>query len=99
MHTKSYNVNTKQHLLKKYKFRLTTDYLCVVHASGGSGGGVPRAPPAQNFFIFMQFLGKIGQIIGWRAPPPLGLAPPPLGYPGSATACSVFTLTSLTYFS
>ena len=26
-----------------------------------------RAPPlAQNFFIFMQFLGKIGQIIGWR---------------------------------
>ena len=32
-------------------------------------------PPTQNFFIFMQFSGKIGQIIGW--PPPLGLAPPP----------------------
>ena len=31
----------------------------------------------------MQFSGKIGQIIGWR--PPLGLAPPPLGNPGSAT--------------
>ena len=46
-----------------------------------------RAPPlTQNFFIFMQFSGKIGQIIGWRPPPPLGLAPPPLGNPGSATA-------------
>ena len=44
-----------------------------------------RAPPlAPNFFIFMQFSGKIGQIIGWR-PLPLGLAPPPLGNPGSAT--------------
>ena len=32
--------------------------------SGGSSGALP--PPAQNFFIFMQFLGKIGQIIGWR---------------------------------
>ena len=31
----------------------------------------------------MQFSGKIDQIIGWR--PPLGLAPPPLGNPGSAT--------------
>ena len=29
-----------------------------------------RAPPprAQSFFIFMQFSGKIGQIIGWRPP-------------------------------
>ena len=46
-----------------------------------------RAPPAQNSFIFMQFSEKIGQIIGWRGPPPpLGLAPPPLGNPGSATA-------------
>ena len=41
-------------------------------------------PPAQKFFIFMQFSGKIGQIIGWH--PPLGLAPPSLGNPGSATA-------------
>ena len=31
----------------------------------------------------MQFLGKIYQIIGWR--PSLGLAPPPLESPGSAT--------------
>ena len=30
----------------------------------------------------MQFLGKIGQIIGWRSP--LELAIPPLGNPGSA---------------
>ena len=44
-----------------------------------------RAPPplGQNFFIFMQFSGNIGQIIGWR--PPLGLAHPPLGNPRSAT--------------
>ena len=32
----------------------------------------------------MQFLGKIGQIIGLR-PPPLGLVPPPLGNPESTT--------------
>ena len=25
-----------------------------------------RTPPGQNFFIFMQFLGKIGQIVGWN---------------------------------
>ena len=31
------------------------------------------APPGQNFFIFMQYLGNIGQIIGWH---PLGLAHP-----------------------
>ena len=39
-------------------------------SSGGSKGGrkgrVP--PPAQNFFIFMQFSEKIGQIIGWHPP-------------------------------
>ena len=47
-----------------------------------------RAPPprAQNFFIFMQFSGKIGQIIGWRLPlgswrPSLGeILDPPLTY-------------------
>ena len=54
-----------------------------------------RPPPlAQNFFIFMQFSGKIGQIIGWR-PPPLGLAPPPLGNPGSATAIEKQTIISV----
>ena len=37
-----------------------------------------RAPPlAKNFFIFMQFLGKIGQIIGWC--PPLGISAPSSG--------------------
>ena len=38
--------------------------------SGGSKGGCEgRAPPlAHNFFIFMQFSGKIDQIIGWRPP-------------------------------
>ena len=35
--------------------------------SGGSKGGARDAhtPLGQNFFFFMQFLGKIGQIIGW----------------------------------
>ena len=52
-------------------------------------GGEGRAPPlAQNVFIFMQFSGKIGQIIGWR--PPFGVSAPPLGNPGSATALSFF---------
>ena len=38
-----------------------------------------RAPPplAPNFFIFMQFSGKIGQTIGWR--PPFGVCAPSLG--------------------
>ena len=36
-----------------------------------------RAPPAQNFFIFMQFLRKIGQIIGWR--PLFGVSAPSSG--------------------
>ena len=34
-------------------------------------------PLTQNFFIFMQFSEKIGQIIGWY--PPLELAPPSSG--------------------
>ena len=51
-------------------------------------GGARNAPSAQNFFIFMQFWATIGQIIGWR--PPFGLAPPPLGNPGSATANLLF---------
>ena len=47
--------------------------------SGGSKGGREgRAPPLdQNFFIFMQVLGKIGQIIGWR--PPFGVSAPSSG--------------------
>ena len=35
--------------------------------TGGCRGREGYAPPmTQNLFIFMQFLGKIGQIIGWR---------------------------------
>ena len=40
--------------------------------SGGSKGGRQgRAPPppGQNVFIFMHFLEKIRQIVGWRPPP------------------------------
>ena len=53
---------------------VTTD----VHGSGGSKGGArdARPPLAQNFFIFMQFSAKIGQIIGWRPPPPFGVSAP-----------------------
>ena len=60
---------------------------CGTFAVADLGGGDKgRAPPPldQNFFIFMQFSGKFGQIIGWRPPPP-GLAHPPLGNPRSAT--------------
>ena len=32
----------------------------------------PSLPQGQNFFIFMQFSGKIGQIVDWRL---LGLLP------------------------
>ena len=42
-------------------------------------------PPGQIFFIFMQYLKKIDQN-NRLALPPLRLAPPPLGNPGSATA-------------
>ena len=31
----------------------------------GSRGTRPLPPPARNVFIFMQFSGKIDQIIGW----------------------------------
>ena len=44
---------------------------------------LPPAPGRSIFFIFMQFLGKLAKIIG--CPPPLGLAPLPLGNPGSAS--------------
>ena len=56
---------------------LTGNLICIfllvvsgTQCSGGSKGARGRAPPlAQNFFIFMQFSGKIGQIISWRPPP------------------------------
>ena len=36
----------------------------------------------QNFLNFMQFFGNFGKIVCWQ--PPGGLAPPPMGNPGSA---------------
>ena len=43
----------------------------------------PPPPTAQTFVIFIQFLGKFWQ--NHRlAPPPGGLALPPIGNPGSA---------------
>ena len=54
--------------------------------SGGSKGGAGDVPPPGNriFFNFMQFSGNFNKILSWR--PPWGLAPPPRGNPGSATA-------------
>ena len=52
-----------------------------------------RPPLGQNVFIFMQFSGKIRQIVGWR--PPLGLTHPPLGNPRSATELSNMTVKNL----
>ena len=46
-----------------------------------------------NLFNFMQFLGKVGKN-NRLAPPPLQLAHPPLGNPGSATAVFRFLLLS-----
>ena len=52
--------------------------------SGRSKGGARDAPPlGQNFFIFMQFSGKIRQIVGWC--PPFRVGAPPLGNLRSAT--------------
>ena len=49
-----------------------------VFSGGSKGGRKGHVPPPldQNVFIFMQFLGKIGQIIGWRPP---GVGAPPSG--------------------
>ena len=67
------------------KFRSLVRMLSIGGSRGGGRQGRAPPPRPQNFFIFMQFSGKIGQIIGWR-PPPRELAPPPRGNPGSATA-------------
>ena len=49
----------------------------VIKCADLGGGLEGRAPPAQNFSIFMQFLGEIGQILGWR--PPLVVSVPSTG--------------------
>ena len=52
--------------------------------SGGSKGARGRVPsPGPNYFNFMQFLGKIDEIVCWC--PPGELASPPRRNPGSAT--------------
>ena len=48
-------------------------------------GGARDAPPSPKFLHFHAVFGKNWPNSRW-APPPLGLAPPPLGNPGSATA-------------
>ena len=72
-----------------FSFRTSRKILCadimLPLADLGGGRRDARPPPlGQIFFIFMQFFGK-----NWSnsmlAPPPLGLAPPRLGNPGSAT--------------
>ena len=45
---------------------------------------------AQNFFNCMQFFRKFGKIICWL--PPGGLAPPPMGNPGSAPAPPIWEI-------
>ena len=55
----------------------------VTLADPGGARDVPP-PPVPIFFIFMQFLEKIGQN-NRLAPPPLQLAHHSLGNPGSAT--------------
>ena len=57
---------------------------CLAHVGAFTladlfGGARDASPPAQNVFIFMQFSGKKGQIIGWR----------PLENSGSATASCI----------
>ena len=59
-------------------------YLCDISIGGSKvARRMPPNPLGQNFFIFIQFLGKIGQITCQ------GLAHPHLGYPGSATDISI----------
>ena len=50
------------------------NWVLVVADVGGPEGRAPSSHLGQNFFIFMQFLGNIGQIVCWRSPPPRGLA-------------------------
>ena len=59
---------------------LTESFL--IGSSGGSIEAVARNTPRLKCLHFMQFLGKNGQIVGWR--PPLGVGAR-LGNRGSAT--------------
>ena len=48
--------------------KLQADSVPDTVADLGVGGRVPCAPlpPDQDLFIFMQFSGKFGQLVGWR---------------------------------
>ena len=59
-----------------FTFSFFHKYYTVAHLGGG--------PTAQIFLNFMQFFAKFGKSICWR--PPGGLAPPPMGNPGSVPA-------------
>ena len=56
--------------------------------SGGSKGGARdvRPPSGPKFLYFHAVFRKNWPNNRFVAPPPFGLAPPPLGNPGSATA-------------
>ena len=54
---------------------------------GGSKGAGMSVPSGCNFFIFIEFWGKIGQ----NRAPPFWLAPSLLGNPGSATVIMMNT--------
>ena len=56
---------------------------------GGGGGSDLCTPRVQIFFLFMQFLKKIGQN-NRLALPPLKLAPSTLGNPGSVTSKNTY---------
>ena len=53
---------------------------CIDGSRGGGRKGRALSPPSQNFFIFMQFSERNGQIVGWCTP---------LGNPGSTTALNI----------
>ena len=74
-----------QYLLN-YRDVLSGYIRAVADLRGGARDARPPSPLWPKISSFScSFRKKIGQIIGWRSPP-LGLAPPPLGNPGSATA-------------
>ena len=69
---------------------LLCGYRCLLDiVSGGSKGGArdARPPGGPNSFNFMQFLEKLAK--SYVGAPPQGLAPQPLGNPGSATDCGL----------
>ena len=49
-------------------FDIATFIVTVFVFDHHSMGDELPPPPGQNFFIFIQFLGKIGQTVGWRPP-------------------------------